>query len=74
MLITLMEVFIGHHGEMDIFIVCYISHSRECLAAGRIRVHDAFGYWPVRSYRASEESARAYVELYRAYGGGRQSE
>ena len=44
----------------------------ECLVAGRIRVHDAFGYWPVRSFRASEQAAGAYVELYHAYGGRRQ--
>ena len=44
----------------------------ECLAAARIRVHDAFGYWPVRSFRSSEPAARAYVQLYRAYGGRRQ--
>ena len=46
-----------------------VGRPRECLAAGRIRIHDAFGYWPVRSFRASEQVARAYVELYRAYGG-----
>jgi predicted amidohydrolase len=43
----------------------------ECLVASRIRMHDAFGYWPVRSFRASEQVARAYVQLYRAYGGAR---
>jgi len=46
-----------------------VGRPRECLAAGRIRVHDAFGYWPVRSFRASKQAARAYVELHRAYGG-----
>ncbi len=41
----------------------------ECLLASRIRVHDAFGYWPVRSFRVSEDVARAYVDLYRGLGG-----
>ena len=36
-----------------------------------LRIHDAFGYWPVRSFRASEEVARAYVALYKARGGRR---
>ena len=41
----------------------------ECLFSARIRVHDAFGYWPVRSFRASEAVAESYVNLYRACGG-----
>lgn len=36
-----------------------------------IRLHDAFGYWPMRSFRASEEVAAAYLNLYRAMGGKR---
>lgn len=40
----------------------------ECLLDARIRVHDAFGCWPVRSFRASEQAA-AYVQLYRCLGG-----
>ncbi len=36
-----------------------------------IRVHDAFGYWPTRSFRASESVAQAYVNLYRELGGTR---
>ncbi len=41
----------------------------EALIQANIRVHDAFGYWPVRSFRTSEEAAKAYLELYRAMGG-----
>jgi predicted amidohydrolase len=37
----------------------------------KIRLHDAFGYWPVRSFRASESIAEAYVALYQAKGGTR---
>jgi len=43
----------------------------DCLFDKKIRLHDAFGYWPVRSFRASESIAKAYVELYRAKGGTR---
>ena len=43
----------------------------ECLLHANLRIHDAFGYWPARSFRLSEESARAYVDLYRARGGSR---
>ena len=43
----------------------------ECLLHANLRIHDAFGYWPVRSFRTSEASARAYVDLYRARGGSR---
>jgi hypothetical protein len=43
----------------------------ESLFHKRIRVHDAFGYWPVRSFRASEQAAASYVSLYRALGGTR---
>ncbi|MFH0964415.1 MAG: carbon-nitrogen hydrolase family protein [Planctomycetota bacterium] len=41
----------------------------EGLHHARLRIHDAFGYWPVRSFRASADVARAYVELYRSRGG-----
>lgn len=41
----------------------------ECLIESRIRVADAYGYWPVRSFRASEEVAKAQVTLYEALGG-----
>jgi hypothetical protein len=47
-----------------------VGEPRECLMDARIRVHDAFGYWPMRSFRASEAVAAAYVELYRSLGGG----
>jgi predicted amidohydrolase len=43
----------------------------EALIHARIRVHDAFGYWPVRSFRASEEVAKSYLALYKAKGGKR---
>jgi len=43
--------------------------THEALCHKRIRVHDAFGYWPMRSFRASEPTAAAYLALYRAMGG-----
>jgi len=43
----------------------------EALIHAKIRVHDAFGYWPVRSFRASEEVAKSYLALYKAKGGKR---
>jgi len=43
--------------------------THEALCHKRIRVHDAFGYWPTRSFRASEPTAAAYLALYRAMGG-----
>ena len=43
----------------------------ECLIESRVRIADAYGYWPVRSYRASEEVAAAQSSLYRALGGKR---
>lgn len=48
-----------------------IGPAQEGLFHARIRVHDAFGYWPVRSFRASEAVAEAYVSLYRTVGGSR---
>ena len=42
---------------------------QECFLQSRLRVHDAFGYWPMRAFRTSESVARAYVELYREMGG-----
>lgn len=44
---------------------------QNCLFDKKIRLHDAFGYWPTRSFRASESVAEAYVSLYRARGGKR---
>jgi len=41
----------------------------ECLVDSKIRLHDAFGYWPARAFRASEAIAQSYVDLYRALGG-----
>jgi len=37
----------------------------------RIHVPEAFGHWPVRSFRVSEDVAAAYVALYKAMGGQR---
>lgn len=48
-----------------------IDDPTECLIDAKIRIHDAFGYWPVRSFRASEEAAAAYVALYKSMGGKR---
>jgi predicted amidohydrolase len=45
----------------------------ECLIQHKCRIHDALGCWPVRSFRASEEVARSYVNLYRSMGGRRIS-
>lgn len=46
-----------------------IGRPMEGLFHARIRVDDAFGYWPVRSFRASENTAEAYLALYRSMGG-----
>ena len=51
-----------------------VNSPRECLLDARIRLWDAFGYWPIRSFRASETVAAAYVELYEALGGGGASD
>jgi predicted amidohydrolase len=48
-----------------------VGQIQEGLVHARIRVSDAFGYWPMRSFRASEQAARAYLSLYRTLGGGR---
>ena len=50
-----------------------VGRPREGLFHARIRVHDAFGYWPARSFRASEAIAEAYLSLYRSLGGGRHA-
>ena len=48
-----------------------MAEPRDCLFDARIRVHDAFGYWPLRSFRASEDIAAGYLNLYRTLGGSR---
>ncbi len=48
-----------------------VGRPEECLVHARVRIADAFGYWPVRSFRASEEIATSYLRLYRAMGGTR---
>jgi len=49
----------------------HVGEPRECLLHENIRIADAFGYWPVRSFRASEEAANAYMALYESLGGTR---
>jgi predicted amidohydrolase len=46
---------------------------RECLVHNTVRIHDAFGYFPQRSFRMSEEIAERYYALYRACGGHRKA-
>ncbi len=46
-----------------------VGKPQESLFHARIRVDDAFGYWPTRSFRASEAAAEAYLSLYRTLGG-----
>jgi len=48
-----------------------IGPPQECLLDARIRLWDAYGYWPVRSFRASEAVAQACAALYRQMGGRR---
>ena len=48
-----------------------IGPPQECLLDAEVRIWDAYGYWPVRSFRAAEQVAAAYVGLYRALGGRR---
>ena len=48
-----------------------MAEPRDCLFDAKIRVHDAFGYWPLRSFRASEDIAAGYLNLYRTLGGSR---
>lgn len=43
----------------------------ECLLAAELPMREAYGYWPQRSFRASEEAAAAYLQLYRSLGGRR---
>ena len=50
-----------------------VGEIQEGLVHARIRVADAFGYWPARSFRASEQVAQAYLTLYRTLGGRRES-
>jgi len=49
-----------------------VGPAQECLLHAEVRIADAFGYWPVRSFRASEEVAVSYLGLYRAMGGSRR--
>ena len=46
-----------------------VGEPAECFFHANVRIHDAFGYWPARAFRASESVARAYAELYREMGG-----
>ena len=49
-----------------------IGEPKECLVHANIRIAEAFGYWPVRSFRTSEQAARSYLDLYRALRGCRE--
>ncbi len=44
----------------------------ECLLSARLPIAEAYGYWPVRSFRASEEIAASYLQLYRQMGGNHE--
>lgn len=57
--------------QRDVATFPSVGPAQECLLDAKIRVWDAFGYWPVRSFRASEEVAAAQRALYRAKGGQR---
>lgn len=46
-----------------------VGEPQECLVEATINIDEAYGYWPVRSFRASEEVAAAYYQLYKAMGG-----
>ncbi len=48
-----------------------VGPAQECLLQAKVRIHDAYGYWPVRSFRASEAVANAQLALYRSMGGKR---
>ncbi len=48
-----------------------VGRPEECLVHARIPIAEAYGYWPVRSFRASEEIATCYLQQYRAMGGTR---
>lgn len=48
-----------------------IGDVRECLIEATIDPERAYGYWPVRSFRASEQVAEAYCRLYQSMGGKR---
>jgi predicted amidohydrolase len=48
-----------------------VGPAAECLLDAVLPVHEAYGFWPLRSYRVSEEAAAAYVQLYWSLGGRR---
>ena len=48
-----------------------VGDPQECLVEAKINLEEAYGYWPARSFRASEEIAAAYYNLYGAMGGKR---
>jgi predicted amidohydrolase len=48
-----------------------VDKPQDCMIEANIRVANAFGYWPARSFRASEQAAKAYMHLYKAMGGTR---
>ena len=48
-----------------------VGDPQECLVEAEINIDEAYGYWPMRSFRISEEAASAYSRLYRSMGGKR---
>jgi len=48
-----------------------VGDPQECFVEAKVNVEEAYGYWPVRSFHASEEIASAYNNLYRSMGGKR---
>ncbi len=48
-----------------------VGKPQEELVHGTVRTHNAFGYWPVRSLKSSAGIEKAYIALYKEYGGKR---
>ena len=62
---------VSPEGRRDNAAFPMVGPAEEGLLHARIRIPDAFGYWPVRSFRASEAVAEAYLALYQTLGGSR---
>jgi hypothetical protein len=62
-------IVISAECRRDVRTFPMVGPPHECLVDAKVRIWDAFGYWPVRSFRASEEVASTQVGLYRALGG-----
>ena len=65
---------VSPEGRRDNEAFPMVGLAEEGLIHKRIRVQDAFGYWPIRSFRASEAVAEAYLALYETLGGCRTSD